>query len=358
MIKIILRSFLLLCATACTANLFAQDSLQTFTNPLLPSGADPYSFYKDGWYYYTNTTGNKIILWKTDNIAKLKTAEQKIIFTPPAGTAYSKELWAPEILFLNNKWYAYFAADSGNNNGHRMWVLENPSPDPMQGTWTLKGRIGDATNKWAIDGDVFSYNNKLYMIWSGWEGDQNGQQNIYIARLKNPWTIEGKRVMISSPTNGWETHGDLHDAVNPPHVNVNEGPQALQHDGKLFIVYSASGCWTDYYALGLLTFTGKKDLLDAMAWKKSPEPVFKQSPENGVYAPGHNSFFKSPDGKEDWILYHANSAPGQGCGRQRSPRAQPFTWNADGTPAFGTPIKEGVAIPVPSQTKNTVTAIR
>ncbi|RYE56554.1 MAG: glycosyl hydrolase family 43, partial [Sphingobacteriales bacterium] len=26
---------------------------QTFTNPLLPSGADPFSFYKDGYYYYT-----------------------------------------------------------------------------------------------------------------------------------------------------------------------------------------------------------------------------------------------------------------------------------------------------------------
>jgi GH43 family beta-xylosidase len=38
--------------------------------------------------------------------------------------------------------------------------------------------------------------------------------------------------------------------------------------------------------------------------------VFQTSEENGVYAPGHNSFFTSPDGKEDWILYHANTKPG------------------------------------------------
>jgi GH43 family beta-xylosidase len=133
---------------------------------------------------------------------------------------------------------------------------------------------------------------------------------------------------------------------------VNEGPQLLQNGKKCFIVYSASGCWTDFYALGLLSFTGKKNLLDSTKWKKSPQPLFKQSKENGVYAPGHNSFFKSPDGKEDWILYHANSLPGQGCGSHRSPRAQKFTWNKDGTPYFGKPVKEKIPIHIPSEKHN------
>ena len=68
--------------------------------------------------------------------------------------------------------------------------------------------------------------------------------------------------------------------------------------------------------------TGSDNLLDSAAWKKSPQPVFTTSVQNKVFAPGHNSFFKSPDGNEDWILYHANSEAGQGCGRMRSPRAQ------------------------------------
>ena len=116
---------------------------------------------------------------------------------------------------------------------------------------------------------------------------------------------------------------------------------------KVFIIYSASGCWTDFYALGMLTLKGK-DLLQTSSWQKSPQPVFKQSIENGVYAPGHNSFFKSTDGKEDWILYHANSEPNQGCGKFRSPRMQKFTWNADGTPNFGVPVKENEVLAVPS----------
>ena len=114
------------------------------------------------------------------------------------------------------------------------------------------------------------------------------------------------------------------------------------------MLYSASGCWTDHYALGLLTFTGKRNLLNPLLWKKSGQPVFSTSVEDSVFAPGHNSFFKSPDKKEDWILYHANSAPGMGCGGGRTPRAQKFTWSADGSPYFGKPVKKGLLLDVPS----------
>src|SRR4051812_3038796 len=73
---------------------------QTFTNPLLPSGADPWCIHKDGYYYYTNTTGNNITIWKTKNIANLATAEKKVVWTPPRRGPYSREIWAPEIHFL------------------------------------------------------------------------------------------------------------------------------------------------------------------------------------------------------------------------------------------------------------------
>lgn len=333
----------------CIVAIKGADAQQTFTNPLLPSGADPFSFYKDGYYYYTHTTGNRIVLWKTKSIAELKSAEKITIYTPPPNTAYSKEIWAPEIHFINGKWYAYFAADDGDNNHHRMYVLENPSADPMVGEWIFKGKVADHSDKWAIDGHVFKYHDQLYMLWSGWEGDVNGQQDIYIAKMKNPWTIDGRRVRISAPIFDWERIGDLKDAHNPPHVNVNEGPQSLFNGDKLFVVYSASGCWTDSYALGLLSFTGGKDLLDSTKWKKSKDPVFRQSTANAVYAPGHNSFFKSPDGKEDWILYHANSQPGQGCGGFRSPRAQKFSWNPDGTPRFGEPLRVSESLVIPAE---------
>ena len=329
----------------------ARDSTGSFSNPLLPSGPDPWSIFHEGFYYYMHTTGGNLTVWKTRDITELGSAERKVVWTPPPTGPYSKDIWAPEIHFLDGKWYIYFAADAGTNATHRMWVLENSSRDPLQGEWVLKGKIADPSDRWAIDGSVFEHAGRRYFVWSGWEGDENGTQSIYIARMKNPWTLDGKRVRISTPTYPWEKVGDIRRARptdGPPHVDVNEGPQFLTRSGRVFLIYSASGCWTDYYVLGMLTARPGANLLDPSSWSKSPRPVFEASPEGKAYAPGHNSFFKSPDGKQDWILYHANPEAGQGCGRNRSPRAQPFTWKPDGTPDFGRPIPIGEPLNKPS----------
>ncbi len=314
---------------------------RTFTNPLKPGGPDPWVLQTGGWYYYMNTTGRDLTLWRTHNLADLGTAEKKIIFTPPTGTGYAKEIWAPEIHRLDNKFYVYFAADSARNLSHRIWVIENTAADPFTGTWTVKGKIGDRNDHWAIDLSVFDFRGKRYAVWSGWEGSKNGQQDIFISQMTNPWTLKrGKRVKISSPTYEWEQHGEMSaEGVKngePVRILVNEGPEPLQHDGRLFVVYSANACWLDY-CLGLLTYKGKGSLLNAKNWTKSPTPVFTQAPENGVFAPGHGGFFV--DGKgQDWMIYHANPTSTDGCGNKRAPHIQPFTWNADGSPNFGRPM--------------------
>jgi GH43 family beta-xylosidase len=321
---------------------------QHFKNPLLSAGADPWCIYKDGYYYYMHTMGNRLELWKTTDMATLDKAPHKTIWTPPVSGPYSRDIWAPEIHFLQGKWYVYFAADNGDNQQHRMYALENSSADPMEGNWVFKGKVADEKDdKWAIDGSVFEHKGKTYMIWSGWEGDKNGEQDIYIAAMKDPVTIAGHRVRISRPVYDWEKHGDLGDP-NLKHLDVNEGPEILEHGNKLFLVYSGSACWTDNYTLGMLVADAGSDLLDTASWKKWPVPMFKQSIENGVYAPGHNSFFTSPNGKESWILYHANDHSGDGCGGKRSPRMQQFTWNGDGMPVFGVPVSTQLLLSSPS----------
>jgi GH43 family beta-xylosidase len=341
------RSFLF-ALTAAAASL-AQTAGPTFTNPLLPSGPDPWVASHDGWYYYMNTTATNLTIRKTRDITDLRHAQTKIVWTPPPSGPYSKEIWAPEIHFVEGKWYIYFAADAGENSSHRIYAIENASADPLAGEWVFKGKLADPSDKWAIDPTVFENGGQRYIVWSGWPGNGNGNQDLYIARLKNPWTIDGDRVRISAPHFKWEKIGDL---PGPPgsttHVNVNEGPEILKHGDRIFLIYSADGCWTDSYEMGMLETLASADLLDPKSWKKSPRPVFTGSPEAHAYSPGHNAFFVSPDGRQNWILYHANPEPHEGCGNQRSPRAQPFTWNSDGTPNFGRPVPLGEPIPKPS----------
>lgn len=310
----------------------------TFTNPLRTKGADPWIIQDDGKYYYTYTQGSKVVLFQTDKVSELDEVNQVDVWIPPSGTMYSRNIWAPEIQKINDNWYIYFAADNGHNSNHRMYVLENTSSSPMRGNWELKGKVAASTDQWAIDGTVMEYDNKMYMLWSGGNAGA-APQHIYIAEMSNPWTIESERVRISSPEYGWEMNKSA----------VNEGPQALFNpDGELFVVYSGSHFLSDDYALGLLNLKEGGDPMNADDWEKKPTPVFTKNPDGGAFGPGHNGFFKSPDGTEDWIIYHARNLPDNGDTNYRNPRIQKFTWNPDGTPNFGVPVPIGEEIEVPS----------
>jgi GH43 family beta-xylosidase len=315
---------------------------KTFKNPLMSNAPDPYVIKVGSTYYYTNTIGNKIGIWKTTAMSKLATATFTTVFSPPSSGPNSDNIWAPEFYFINNKWYLYYTAGDGASlDTQRTFVLENDNADPTQGTWVDKGRIFNSTaDFWAIDGTVLELNNTDYFIWSGHPDAISTTQNIYISKMTNPYTLEGNRVMLSTPQYNWETNG-----------NVNEGPEILKNpQGKIFLVYSANGCWTDDYGLGQLSLKDNGDPLNPGDWTKSATPVFTKSISDNVYAPGHNSFFKSPDGTEDWIIYHANPMPenGQGCGSTRSVRMQKFTWKSDGTPDFGVPVSTNISLKVPS----------
>jgi GH43 family beta-xylosidase len=313
---------------------------KTFTNPLLASAPDPWVQQRDEWYYVTHTTGKDLRLYRTKKMSELRDAEMKIIWTPPLTGMNSKQIWAPEIHFLQGKWYFYYAADDGLNENHRMWVLENDAADPFTGSWVDKGQLLLPGDKWAIDGTAFEKNGALYFLWSGWEGDANLRQDIYIAKMTNPWTTEGDRILLSKPEHDWEIRGGT--------PTINEAPQYLAHADQSFIIYSASGCWTDDYTLGMLIADAAADPLDSTSWTKYSQPVFEKNISAPAYGPGHNSFFISSDGTEDWIIYHANPQAGQGCGGNRSTRIQKFEWTSGGLPDFGDPVALGAAIERPS----------
>lgn len=332
-----------------TTGVGTAQSADTFTNPVLPSGADPWVFQWKGQYYFIATSGKNLTLRKTADMSDLSHAEKKVVWTPEPGNPGLHAIWAPEITRWGDRWYIYFAATDAGPNDRRVYVIENTADDPLDGTWVMKGKVADATDRWAIDADVFEVKGVHYLLWSGWPGAENGTQNIYIARLKNPWTIDSPRTLISTPTYPWELHAE--GLKNGQVVHVNEGPEALLHGGTVFVTYSASGCWTDSYALGVLAARADANLLAASSWKKYDHPFLSTDAAAHAFSPGHNGFFKSPDGKQDWIVYHANAEAGEGCGSKRSTRIQRFTWNADGTPNFGKPAAVDVPLEKPSGTK-------
>jgi len=308
-----------------------------YTNPLGP-GADPFVVRWEGMYYLVRSQGNAVWIDRAESLQEIHAghpgSQSILVWAAPQDTDYSKQIWAPELHQIAGRWYIYVAASDGNNATHRMHVLERDAADPF-GSFVYKGKIAAATDRWAIDGTAFEWQNKWYFVWSGWPGFSDGQQNLYIAEMRNPWTLLGDRVLISTPQYAWERHG----------LALNEGPEILVHDGQLHIIYSASGYWTPQYALGRLTFNGVGSPLVASLWIKHPSPVFQAN--SAVVGVGHASFVTSPDEHEHWIVYHAHANPTE-FNEDRVISIQRFDFNPDGTPNFGSPVPPNEPLPVPS----------
>ncbi|WP_184815743.1 family 43 glycosylhydrolase [Actinophytocola algeriensis] len=304
-----------------------------FSNPIKRNGPDPWMQYHNGYYYLATTTWNSTItMRRSRTLAGLSSAADQVVFNLSGRPNGCCNMWAPEFHLLNGRWYLYYVAGQNVpdfNPTQRLHVLESSGTDPM-GPYTFKADLG---NTWELDPSILQHNGKLYLLGSA----SDGTQSLTITPMSNPYTLSGARRTISQPTLAWERQ------THP----VNEGAEPLYRNGRVMLVYSASACWGPDYKLGLLTLTGS-DPLNRSHWTKSPNPVFQRNDANSVFAPGHNGFFKSPDGTEDWIVYHANDSASGGCDMNRSTRAQKFTWNADGTPNFGTPVRLGTTLAAPS----------
>lgn len=307
-----------------------------FTNPVAPDGHDPWVILHEQVYYYCYSHQNKIWVNRSSDLTQAVQFTGKVVWQPEPGRPYSRQLWAPELHQLDGKWYIYVAASDGDNFHHRMFVLRSGQPD---GPFKMVGKLAAPSDKWAIDGTVMEDADKRYFIWSGWDGDSNDAQHLFIAEMASPTSIMGERVKISSPQHPWEIRNGRPRKDGSVMPLINEGPQVLQHGGKTFVIYSASGSWTDHYCLGMLSLTGD-DPMDPLSWEKSPEPVFASTEQ--VIAPGHASFSTSLDGRDHWIVFHA--AKFKGAGWKRQTHMQPFTWNPDGTPYLGKPIPPDRAI--------------
>ncbi|ACE83962.1 family 43 glycosylhydrolase [Cellvibrio japonicus] len=307
---------------------------ETFTNPIYPNGADPWLEYFEGNYYLTTTTWtSQLVMRKSPTLAGLANATPVYIWSE-SELERCCNFWAFEFHRLKTekgyRWYVMYTSGIAENfDRQHLSVIESEGDDPM-GPYTYKG--SPMPDSWNIDGNYLEHNGQLYLLWSEWVGDE---QSIFIARMVNPWTITGERVLIAKPEYEWEKSG----------MKVNEGPEIIKRNNRTFMVYSASFCNTPDYKLGVIELVGD-DPLKPDSWHKFDQPFFSRA--NGVYGPGHNGFFKSPDGTEDWLIYHGNASEQEGCTSTRSLRAQQFTWTDDDLPFFGEPVASGVPVQAPS----------
>jgi len=275
-----------------------------WNTPFIAQRADPYILQENGVYYFTASIPayDAIVLRRADSLEGLRTAPEVEVWHKHEEGVMSKHIWAPELHHIDGRWYVYFAAGERDDIWNiRPWVIRCEGDDPLQGPWTECGNLvradGDefSFTDFSLDMTTFAHNGQRYCVWAEKVSVGKKISNLYIARMKDALTLDTPQMLLSSPTYDWERHGFW----------VNEGASFLHAEGKIFLTYSASDT-SPAYCMGLLWADEDADPMDISAWHKANRPVFGTNLERGLLGPGHNTFFRDPEGNI-YTSYHARN---------------------------------------------------
>ena len=293
--------------------------------------------HTDGNYYFTASVPayDRIALRRAKSLAELPDAEEVTVWTKHESGPMSEHIWAPELHYLQGKWYIYFAGGGKDDIwAIRPYVLECAGADPLTDRWEEKGKMqradGDefSFEAFSLDATVFEDAGKYYYVWAEKVGVGKQISNLYIAEMESPCQLKTVQVLLTTPDYDWERVGFW----------VNEGPAVLKHDGKIFVTYSASETGAAY-CMGMLTADEDADLLDPRSWKKERHPVLASNVEHGIYGPGHNSFTTDSEGNPV-MVYHARTESEITGNPLYNPNRHVFLmrvkWDAEGRPVFET----------------------
>lgn len=315
---------------------------EQFLNPISPFDApDPFITFdqETGYYYGLHTQGDRVEIYRSKHVADLFLDEDtKVIYRATGENVVWGDIWAPEMhKGPDGLWYIYTSSRITKDPGEkRIFVLGSLTSDPF-GEWEFKGR--PAYDIFSIDPTVYTApDGTQYMCYS--RVDSRKGQVLDIAKMKDPYTCYNGTTIAYAELD-WE--------LVEPYVGTKailEGAFFLENNGRLFIIYSANGCWSNHYALGVLEYTGG-DLCSAKSWKKHPEPLLTYG--NEVYGPGHASFFRSPDGSEVWCVYHGMLLSNDTVTyAERYCHIQKVEFDETGYPVMGKPIGYDTLIDPPS----------
>ncbi|MFI8949829.1 family 43 glycosylhydrolase [Streptomyces sp. NPDC053750] len=301
----------------------------TFRNPL-NTGPDPYMTHWKGNYYLTTTQGDSIRMWRSPSLGTLATADPVTVWTD-SDPSRNRNIWAPEFYRFGDRWYLYYTADDGVDDHHRLYVLESDRDDPA-GPYHFKAKLAppNHADDFAIDAGILQLGGRLYLAYSGI--NQYQHNGINIAPMSNPYTVSGNAIALDA-------------AGGCP--EVREGPEFLYRNGRVWMTYSTCDTGKPDYQVWMMSMPLDADPLLPGNWRQHQGAVFSRADERGVFGPGHHAFFTSPDGTEDWIVYHAKTTS-VNTYSNRTTRAQKFTWRADGSPDFGRPLAMGATQDLPS----------
>lgn len=185
-------------------------------------------------------------------------------------------------------------------------------PEPILGP---EGESLNPVQRISLDMTVLQDSGRWYYAWQ-----QIG--SVWIARFDpaHPARLIDSPRQIVVPEFAWDNL-------------IAEGPNAIVHEGRIYLIYSGSLVGIDY-TTGLISAPAgrRADLTDPGVWTKLDYPLQKSGIYNGEWqlGTGHGMWSHDEDGNLIYVFHNAEYAEGRYGGRDAQVRR--VHWASDGMP--------------------------
>jgi arabinan endo-1,5-alpha-L-arabinosidase len=306
----------------------------TYTNPVYAGDMPDPSVKKFGDYYYAfGTTGP--VRMPDGRIFKLLRSRDLVNWEPLGGALTPPfanrdfEYWAPEITQNQGRYYLYYAM---GDDVPEHFVIRVGISDKPKGPYTDSGNVlKDCDGKrFMIDPFPFRDDDGNWYLFYSCSFPYDTQEyhagtGVEVERLINMTTLSGDCHLVVRPAHDWTLYKSnrwmnvYNRAFN---WHTVEGPCVVRHDGKYYCFYSGSNWTTANYGEDYV-------VADNPLGPYSPgadRPRVLQGIPGKVRGPGGISITTGPDGKTQYIVYHA-------WNREMTERqmcVDKLVWTADG----------------------------
>lgn len=280
----------------------------TYANPVYPRPfADPFVLRHRGGYLAVGTgpgvDGRVFPTLHSEDFARWEPGPAALV--PPPGLE-GGDFWAPEIAHRDGTYFLYYSVGHGHA-GHQLRVA---TADRPEGPYHDAGHplLDPTTAPFAIDAHPFQHADgswHLYYARDIVEGDRPGT-SLVVTPLDDPFHVSSEFHVVARAAHDWQ----LYERDRPMRQygetlyqwHTLEGPFAVPHDGRIYLLYSGGNFQNDTYGVDYLiadeVYGAYEDTNAGVGAR-----VLRTVP-GAVIGPGHNSVAKAPNG-EDYVVYHA-----------------------------------------------------
>lgn len=287
-----------------------------YKNPVWPGYfADPFVLRHQGMYYAYGTgecpdpSGWQFVVLRSPDLVNWEDIGAAL---PPmrdeSGEAFTA-YWAPEVAQRDSTFFLYFsAAIHGRDETHRLRVAIADHP---QGPFEHAGKVqlpGDFADTFAIDASPFfdPIEGKRYLFFATdfFDGAFTGTGTAVIPLADDMRTATAAVKTVIRASSDWhiyQRNRPLYGKTWPAWHTV-EGPFVWHYADRYYCFYSSGNWQTPLYGVG---FGVADHPLGPWTdeWNREGPSVLRGNEK--VLGPGHNSVVVGPDGKTEFMVYHA-----------------------------------------------------